>query len=203
MRLLRAGREGVLIEPEAEDGVTRLYAEIRRRAPAGLVEVVPAARTVLITGPRARAVAEDALGWTLADIHEDAAVEAALEVPVVYDGADLEAVAQASGLGIADVVALHAAAEYRVAFCGFAPGFGYLRGLPAPLHVARRASPRTSVPAGSVAIAGRYSAVYPRSSPGGWQLIGHTSLALWEPARDPPALLRPGLRVRFVIRQPP
>ncbi len=93
---------------------------------------------------------------------------------------------------------IHSAAEFRVAFCGFAPGFGYLTGLPARYDVARRATPRTSVPAGSVALAGPYTGVYPRASPGGWQLIGTTDRVLWDHARVPAALLAPGARVRFV-----
>jgi KipI family sensor histidine kinase inhibitor len=97
-----------------------------------------------------------------------------------------------------EVPAIHAAAEFCVAFCGFAPGFGYLTGLPARYDVPRRATPRTAVPAGSVALAGPYTGVYPRSSPGGWQLIGTTDAVLWDHARVPAALLAPGTRVRFV-----
>lgn len=85
-----------------------------------------------------------------------------------------------------------------MAFCGFAPGFGYLTGLPADRAVPRRATPRAAVPPGAVAVAGEYTGVYPRSSPGGWQLLGHTDLVLWDADREPPALLRPGARVWFV-----
>lgn len=86
---------------------------------------------------------------------------------------------------------------FRVAFCGFAPGFGYLTGLPERYHLPRRATPRTAVPAGSLALAGEYAGVYPRSSPGGWQLIGSTDAVLWDPEREPAALFAPGVRVRF------
>lgn len=102
------------------------------------------------------------------------------------------------GVAPGEVGRIHAAAGYRVAFCGFAPGFGYLTGLPERYAVPRRATPRTAVPAGSVALAGPYTGVYPRSSPGGWRLVGTTDAVLWDPEREPPALLSPGLRVRFV-----
>jgi KipI family sensor histidine kinase inhibitor len=124
-----------------------------------------------------------------------------LEVPVRYgglDGPDLDSVAAATGLSTAEVVALHASCTYRVFMIGFSPGFAYLGMLPPELALPRRATPRTSVPAGSVAIAGRQTAVYPAATPGGWHLIGRTGLALWDPARTPPALLEPGRAVRFV-----
>ena len=120
-----------------------------------------------------------------------------VEVPTVYDGADLAEVAELWGVSAEAAVRIHTGPEYRVAFCGFAPGFAYLTGLPARYEVPRRATPRTSVPAGSVALAGPYTGVYPRSSPGGWQLLGRTDLPLWDAARDPAALLAPGVRVRF------
>lgn len=125
----------------------------------------------------------------------------AVEIPVSYggdDGPDLEDVAARCGLRTADVIELHAAARYVVLFLGFAPGFAYLGGLPAELATPRRASPRERVPAGSVAIAGEQSAVYPQSMPGGWNLIGRTETVLFDPARREPALLNPGAAVRFV-----
>ena len=124
--------------------------------------------------------------------------EPVLEVPTHYDGPDLEAVAEMTRLPVAEVVARHAAGEYTTLFLGFVPGFGYLGPLPAELSLPRRPVPRTHVPAGSVAIAGPQTAVYPIDSPGGWWLIGRTELAFWDPRRDPPALLSPGRRVRFV-----
>lgn len=118
-------------------------------------------------------------------------------LPVTYNGPDLEAVAQESGLSVAEVVACHSTAEYRVAFCGFAPGFAYLYGLDPRLILPRRASPRAEVTAGSVAIAAQYSAVYPRSSPGGWHILGTCQSELFNPLQARPALLMPGLTVRF------
>jgi len=123
---------------------------------------------------------------------------APIEVQVRYDGEDLESVATAVGLDVDEVVSLHSAAEYVVAFCGFAPGFGYLRGLDPRLQLPRRATPRTRVPAGSVAIAAEFTAVYPRPSPGGWHLLGSTDRVMFDPDRSPPALFEPGVHVRFV-----
>lgn len=123
---------------------------------------------------------------------------AILEIPTRYDGPDLEAVAEMTGLSPEAIAERHAATTYTTLFLGFVPGFGYLGPLPAELAVPRRPVPRTNVPAGSVAIAGAQTAVYPIDSPGGWWLIGRTATTLWDPAREPPALLRPGRLVRFV-----
>jgi KipI family sensor histidine kinase inhibitor len=106
-------------------------------------------------------------------------------------------VAELTGLDEAEVVARHTAGEYRSGFCGFAPGFAYLTGLPPELHVPRRETPRTRVPAGAVGLAGPFAGAYPRASPGGWQLVGRTDAVLFDVDRDPPALLAPGIRVRF------
>jgi KipI family sensor histidine kinase inhibitor len=124
-----------------------------------------------------------------------------LEIPVRYggtDGPDLVTIAELTGLSAAQVIEMHAATPLRVLFLGFAPGFGYLGPLREALVVPRRATPRTRVPAGSVAIAGPHAAVYPVESPGGWHLLGRTSMTLWDPLRTPPVTLRPGDRVRFV-----
>lgn len=121
-----------------------------------------------------------------------------IEIPVRYDGEDLHHVAQQCGLSTREVIALHSGAEYFVEFCGFSPGFAYLVGLPAALHLPRRLTPRPRVPAGAVAIAATYSAIYPRESPGGWQLIGTTDVELWNISRDIPATLTPGMSIRFV-----
>jgi KipI family sensor histidine kinase inhibitor len=120
-----------------------------------------------------------------------------VELPTRYDGEDLELVARYWGVGPDEVIERHTATEFTVAFCGFAPGFGYLTGLPAELAVPRLATPRARVPAGSVALAGRYTGVYPSASPGGWLLIGQTELTLFDVDADPPALLAPGTSVRF------
>ena len=176
-----------------------LHAALRTGAPAGVTELVPAARTLLVRFDPGATDAER-LGAALRAVEFSPGAPATgelVEIPVVYDGEDLDAVAAHTGLSRAEVVAAHAGADYVVAFCGFAPGFGYLSGLDERLHVPRRASPRTRVPAGAVAIADRFAAVYPRPSPGGWQLLGRTDLTLWDAERDPPALLVPGTRVRF------
>lgn len=172
---------------------------LRERAPAGIVDIVPAAETVLVTCRDAAGLA--AVRPSLAGVlsgPSERVVRRSVDVPVRYDGPDLAAVAAAVGLAEEVVVARHSGAEYRAAFCGFSPGFAYLTGLPVELQLPRRASPRTRVPAGAVAIASQYSAVYPRPSPGGWHLLGTTDVALFDPRADPPVLIQPGDRVRFV-----
>jgi KipI family sensor histidine kinase inhibitor len=161
----------------------------------GVTELVPGARTVLVV---VEAEPMPDLAALLAGLRDEPApAGAVVELPVRYDGPDLAAVAALSGLAEDEVVRRHAAAELVVAFCGFAPGFAYLTGLPAELQVPRRETPRTAVAAGSVGLAGEFTGVYPRRSPGGWQLIGRTDAQLWDADRDPPALLAPGTRVRF------
>jgi KipI family sensor histidine kinase inhibitor len=165
------------------------------RARGDLVDVVPGHRTVLATWAGGEAPSFDGVRVD----STRAPVEARLvEVPVVYDGPDLAAVAQLVGVSPEEVAARHAAGAYIVAFLGFAPGFAYLLGGDELLHVPRLESPRERVPAGSVAIAGPYSAVYPGASPGGWRLLGRTELVLFDPGSDDPALLAPGDRVRFL-----
>ncbi|MER6156550.1 allophanate hydrolase subunit 1 [Streptomyces sp. NPDC001868] len=197
MRALPVGDRALLIEVGTGEEAEALHAELlRRRATGDLVaaEIVPAARTVLLDGLDAPSrLAERLASWDIPPV--PARAEDVVEIPVRYDGPDLADVAAHWGVDVAEVARVHAAAEYRVAFCGFAPGFGYLTGL--PREVPRRATPRTAVPAGSVALAGPYTGVYPRSSPGGWQLIGTTDAVLWDHARVPAALLVPGTRVRF------
>lgn len=136
-----------------------------------------------------------------AEPHEAQALGRIVEIPVHYGGdagPDLAAVAEHCGLTPDDVIRRHAAAEYVVYFIGFQPGFAYLGGLDEALHTPRRAEPRVSVPAGSVGIGGAQTGIYPLATPGGWQLIGRTDLALFDPQSDPPTLLAPGDRVRFV-----
>jgi KipI family sensor histidine kinase inhibitor len=199
-----AGTSAVLIELDGLEQVMGLDAALRSKPPAGTVDLVPAARTVLVVfdpaATTAERVAADVAGRQITAVEERAGP--LVEVPVVYDGEDLAEVAQLSGRTEDDVIARHLQSEYRVAFCGFAPGFAYLVGGDPALRVPRRRSPRTVVPAGSVALADEFTGVYPREMPGGWQLIGRTDAVLWDLDRDPPALLPPGTRVRFVRERP-
>ena len=163
----------------------------------GVDEIVPAEATVVVRCTHER---HEAIGRALdmvVPVDATTRHEAPLTIDVVYDGPDIADLAHAAQVSIDDVVRLHATGTYEVAFCGFSPGFGYLRGIDRRLHVPRRDTPRTSVPAGSVGIAAGYTCVYPAASPGGWHLIGHTTAALWDVERDPPALLQPGRVVRF------
>ncbi|MGW6602716.1 5-oxoprolinase subunit B family protein [Streptomyces sp. NPDC055036] len=201
MRALPVGERALLVELADGEETAAFHAELLRRRAAGTLppvrEIVPAARTVLLDG------LEDPAGFAagLDDWRSEAPdvrVPDTVELPVSYDGPDLAEVAALWGVPPEEVARIHSAAEFRVAFCGFAPGFGYLTGLPARYAVPRRPTPRTAVPPGSVALAGPYTGVYPRSSPGGWQLIGTTDTVLWDPERVPAALLAPGTRVRFV-----
>ena len=199
MRVLRCGLDAVLVELAGREQVLGLRAALRRARPDGVTELVPAARTLLIRYDRRR-LTPTRIESLLADLPTEVTAEEApreLIVPVRYDGADLAEVAGLSGLSCRDVVRGHLDAEYMVAFCGFAPGFAYLTGLDPALRLPRRDTPRTQVPAGSVAIADEYTGVYPRSSPGGWHLIGSSDLVVWDLTRDPVALLSPGTRVRF------
>ena len=197
MRVIAYGDEALLVEPDDASGVLALAAAVGTQP--GVIEVVPAARTLLV---RAAPDALDRLAVELAHLAPDATRTepgdpAEIVIDVHYDGPDLAATAGELGMTADDLVRRHAAGEYVVAFCGFAPGFAYLRGLDPDLHVGRRAEPRTRVPAGSVGIAGEFTGVYPRESPGGWRLLGRTDARLWDLDRTPPALLTPGARVRF------
>ena len=198
LRLRVAGECGVLAEVDDLAAVHRLAAAVRQADLPGVVDVVPGYRTVLITTDTSAQLA--AVRIALADLPPpdlDPAHGRLVEVPVVYDGQDLPAVCRLTGLGPREVVARHTAPEYVVAFLGFAPGFPYLVGLDPALHVPRRPTPRTAVPAGAVGLAGDQTGVYPRASPGGWQLLGRTDVVLFDASRDRPALLAPGDRLRF------
>ncbi|HJY43933.1 MAG TPA: allophanate hydrolase subunit 1 [Propionibacteriaceae bacterium] len=205
--LLTCGEHAVLVEVGGVDQVVSFGHAVREAVAAGMpgftdvVDIVPAATTVLVI------VAEKTSLYTLrqalANLPAGPAEEAAtsdhvIEIPVRYDGPDLTDVAELTGLSVPEVVAAHTGTDWRVAFGGFAPGFAYLSWGDPRLAVPRRKDPRTSVPSGAVALAGEFSAIYPRSSPGGWQLIGRTDVVVFDIDRDPPALLQPDAVVRFL-----
>jgi KipI family sensor histidine kinase inhibitor len=193
------GDRALLVEVPDLAAVAAVRVALENSPLPGQRDLVPAARTVLVVLDRA---VTDLDVSTLRRLAPDAPVAGrgttVVELPVVFDGEDLAEVAELTGRSTDDVVRTLTTVELTVAFCGFAPGFGYLTGLPGDLHVPRRATPRTRVPAGSVALAGPYAGVYPQASPGGWQLVGRTDAVLFDVDRDPPALLSPGTAVRFV-----
>lgn len=197
MQLIPIGRHAVLAQVD-DAAAARALATWARDHAVPADEVVPAARTVLFDGlDDPAALGRLLAGWT-PGTEEPAGT--LVEVAVRYDGPDLAAVAGHWGIGVDEVAAAHASVEYVASFCGFAPGFSYLAGLPQERAVPRLASPRPAVPAGSVALAGTWCGIYPTASPGGWLLLGTTDAVLWDPARPEPALLPPGTRVRFVPR---
>ena len=200
MKVRPFGDAALLVELDDLDAVLGLAAAMHADRPDGVLDVVPAAQTVLVTVEPGTAL-ELVKRWvtSLSPTSSDAtaAAEEPVEIAVDYDGPDLAEVARLTGLSEADVVAAHTGTPWRIAFGGFAPGFAYLIGGDPRLQVPRRDEPRTTVPAGAVGLAGEYSGVYPRPSPGGWQLIGRTDAVLWDAERDPPALLTPGGTVRF------
>lgn len=201
MRFLPAGPSAVLVELNDLDEVFSLTAEIDRHRRQGwgdgIVDVVPGATTVLLDGVEdPDRIATEMAGWSVPPL--DGSPFAKVDIPCRYDGPDLGDVARHWGVAEGDVVDIHASLSHRVAFCGFAPGFAYIDGLGERWQVPRRPAPRPSVPAGSVALGGAFTGIYPRPSPGGWQIIGHTDAPLWDPGRDPPALLLPGTAVHFL-----
>ncbi|MFC4625513.1 5-oxoprolinase/urea amidolyase family protein [Daeguia caeni] len=199
MRFLPVNLTNMLVELNDLEETLALFASLQADPVAGVQELIPAAKTILIRFRPDRITAK-----TLADAiaardlsNKPAQSGQLVEIPVNYDGEDLHEVAELTGLSVADVIRRHSESEYKVAFCGFAPGFGYLVDGDPALHVPRRQNPRTRIPAGSVALAGVFSGIYPQESPGGWQIIGTTPIAMWDIDRNPPALLQPGYRVRF------
>ncbi|MEU6109007.1 allophanate hydrolase subunit 1 [Streptomyces albidoflavus] len=198
MRFLPCADQGLLVGTGSLDEALALYRALEESPPPGVEDLVPAARTVLLRlAPGADPSRVEQAVRGLEPGEARTGTGELVRIPVVYDGEDLPGVAELTGLTVREVVRLHTATTWTVAFGGFAPGFGYLTGGPAELTVPRRAESRTRVPAGAVGLAGEFSGVYPRPSPGGWQLIGRTELELWREDRTPPALLRPGVRVRF------
>lgn len=189
----RYGDRAVLIDSGDPVGLAQAA-----RALPGLVDSVPGQGSVLVTAGDA-AVMEQLLPL-LAELKPVPAAQedVVVEIAVHYDGPDLAEVARLARLSTDEVRALHSGTTYATALIGFVPGFGYLSGLDPLLHLPRRSEPRPLVPAGAVALAGGWTGVYPRATPGGWHLIGRTDAAMWDLDRDPPALLRPGVRVRFI-----
>jgi len=191
-----AGDQGALIELPDNGAAVRLGSVLREER-SDLLDVVIGHTTVLVTWAGEKPDLDDAVKRAL--VAEAGPAGRLVEIPVVYDGPDLDEVARLTGLSPEEVIARHTGAEHVAAFIGFQPGFAYLTGGDTLLHVPRRDVPRTRVPGGTVAIAGPYSGVYPRESPGGWRLLGSTTALMFDPAREPPALLAPGDRVRFVV----
>jgi KipI family sensor histidine kinase inhibitor len=195
VQVRRLGRDALLVEVTDGAAALALYCEARRREVAAR-DVVPAACTVLFDGvPDVDGLAGELPTWA---VPPATAAGTHVEVPTTYDGQDLEDVARLWDMSTEEVVATHTATEFQVAFCGFSPGFAYCTGLPERLAVPRLDTPRAKVPAGSVGLAGPFTGIYPTASPGGWRLVGRTTLGLWDADRDPPATLPPGTRVRFV-----
>ncbi|WP_353850493.1 allophanate hydrolase subunit 1 [Solwaraspora sp. WMMA2056] len=208
MRIHRVGRRALLLEWAAPDPATidawRAGLDHRRdQGELAVDDIVPAARTILLDGladPVATAAA--LAGWRPPPLRTSADTRP-VTVTVRYDGPDLPDVARHWRVPVDEAVDRLAGTEFTVAFCGFAPGFGYLTGLPDEWSVPRRPTPRATVAAGSVALAGPYAGIYPSASPGGWQLVGHTDLVLFDLDRDPPATLTPGTRVRLAPADTP
>ena len=201
------GTEALLIDLDDTAQVSAIYADLLTLRATGQLDVrdiVPAATTVLLDGvadPRALAAQLTTLLTTPTARQPGPQTGDLLELPARYDGPDLESVAELWHVSPAEVVRIHSSTVFHVAFTGFAPGFGYLVGLPDRYTVPRRPTARPAVPAGAIGLAGPYTGVYPRRSPCGWQLIGTTDAVLWDADREPPALLTPGTRVRFVPEQ--
>jgi KipI family sensor histidine kinase inhibitor len=192
----------VLVELGGNDAVQRLAAGLEPRRGTELEEIVPGHETLLLVWPSAApAVGQIEELIAAADAATEATAPAdEIELSVNYDGPDLGTVAESCGCSPEELVARHLACSYRVGFIGFSPGFAYLLGGDPALQPPRLAEPRTRVPPGALAIAGPYSAVYPRSSPGGWNLIGSCDEPIFDPAQNPPALLTAGMTVRLVAK---
>ncbi|TQK30041.1 KipI family sensor histidine kinase inhibitor [Arthrobacter sp. SLBN-53] len=196
------GDQALLLEFDGTAAVLAWTDTLTSAGLPGVLDIVPASRTILVklAGPRYLAPTRQRLKSLRLQQSVDEYGKAAqpdVVLEVTYDGADLAEVAELTGLSTAEVVTAHTGTLWQVGFGGFAPGFAYLIGGDPRLQVPRRAEPRTRVPAGSVGLAGEFSGVYPRESPGGWQLIGRTSAVLFDVTRDRPALLTPGMTVAF------
>jgi KipI family sensor histidine kinase inhibitor len=199
MRWRRYGEDAALLECDSLEQMSAARATVAAAELADIVELVPGARSLLIEARPGSTVLEQVRALLKsADLeHPPQTRPREIVLDVRYDGEDLELVAETAGISVDEVVKLHTGAEYTVAFTGFAPGFGYLTGLPEPLRQSRLDTPRTRVPAGSVGVAGEFAGVYPRASPGGWRLLGHTDTVLFDSRAERPSLLAPGDHVRF------
>ncbi|BAL85290.1 putative allophanate hydrolase subunit 1 [Actinoplanes missouriensis 431] len=199
MKVRRVGASALLIECPDATRVEDWRAELWRRRETGeleAVDIVPGARTVLLDGVPT-GTEERLAGWEPAPggTRDPGPL---VEVPATFDGADLPDVAEIWQVSVEEAVKRLVETPLTVAFCGFAPGFAYLRGLPEAWSVPRLPAPRPRVPAGSIALAAGYAGIYPTASPGGWRLVGHTPLTIFEVRREQPALLTPGTRVKLV-----
>jgi KipI family sensor histidine kinase inhibitor len=199
--VLDYGDQALLLEFDSTTDVLAWAAALREAVLPGVLDIVPASRTVLLKldGPRQQSTVRRRLRSlrVAPDMIATGPPEEPMMIDVVYDGADLAEVADRTGLTTAQVISAHTATPWQVGFGGFAPGFAYLVGGDPRLAVPRRSEPRSSVPAGAVGLAGEFTGIYPRRSPGGWQLIGHTDAVLWDIDRPNPALLTPGMWVQF------
>jgi len=199
--VLDYGDQALLLQFDSTTDVLAWAAALREAALPGVLDIVPASHTVLLKldGPRHQSAIRRRLRTlqVAPDMVATARPEQPMTIDVVYDGADLAEVADRTGLTTAQVINAHTATPWQVGFGGFAPGFAYLVGGDPRLAVPRRSEPRSSVPAGAVGLAGEFTGIYPRRSPGGWQLIGHTDVVMWDIDRPNPALLTPGMWVQF------
>jgi KipI family sensor histidine kinase inhibitor len=199
--VLDYGDQALLLQFESTAEVLAWTTALREAKLPGVLDIVPASRTVLVKldGHRYQSVTRHRLRTlqVASDAVPIAPPDERTVIDVVYDGADLAEVADRTGLTTAQVINAHTATPWQVGFCGFAPGFAYLVGGDPRLVVPRRSEPRSSVPTGAVGLADEFSGIYPRQSPGGWQLIGHTDRVLWDTDRRDPALLTPGMWVQF------
>ncbi|KAE8168150.1 allophanate hydrolase subunit 2-domain-containing protein [Aspergillus tamarii] len=200
MRFLPVNLTTILVELPGLEETLALLTSLQSQPVDGIKEMIPAARTLLVhfdpDSVSAGALATEFRKRDLSVISHRS--DCQIEIPVRYDGVDLDNIAKLTGFSVEEVIRRHRESQFTVAFCGFAPGFSYLNGGDPALFVPRHQTPRTRIPAGSVALAGPFSGIYPQSTPGGWQLIGSTSIKMWDINRNPSALLQPGYRVRFV-----
>ena len=203
MDIYSIGPDAYIVELETSEQAISSFSHLKKEISHLLDEVILGANTIVIKPARYSGITRDGIARLLdsADLDKANPEQKVVEIPTVYDGQDLQDVAAISRLSVRQVIDMHCAETYVVSFIGFAPGFAYLTGLNPSLEIPRLNSPRARVPKGSVAIAERYTAVYPNSSPGGWRLIGKTAVELWDLSETEPAVLRPGYTVRFVEQE--